>query len=49
MKAKEVTRQRIYLETMNDVMSSVGRKLITDENAAGILPLFDLKGAIKND
>lgn len=42
LKAPEVTRQRIYLETMNDVMQKVGRKLITDENAAGILPLFQL-------
>jgi membrane protease subunit HflK len=39
-KAKEVTRQRIYLETMSDVMQKVGRKLITDEKATGILPLF---------
>lgn len=42
-KAPEVTRQRIYLETMNEVMQQVGRKLITDEKASGILPLFDLK------
>ena len=41
-KARDVTRQRIYLETMNDVMQKVGRKLITDENATGILPLFQL-------
>jgi membrane protease subunit HflK len=41
-KAPEVTRQRIYLETMNDVLQKVGRKLITDEETAGILPLFDL-------
>ncbi len=40
IKAKDVTRQRIYLETMNDVMQNVGRKLITDETASGILPLF---------
>ncbi len=39
-RAKEVTRQRIYLETMNDIMQKVGRKLITDEEATGILPLF---------
>lgn len=42
MKAPEVTRQRIYLETMNDVLQKVGRKLITDEKSTGILPLFDL-------
>jgi len=42
LKAPEVTRQRIYLETMNDVLQKVGRKLITDEEATGILPLFQL-------
>jgi membrane protease subunit HflK len=42
MRAPEVTRQRIYLETMNDIMPKVGRKLITDDKSAGILPLFDL-------
>ena len=48
-KAKEVTRQRLYLETMNDVLSKVGRKLITDDQASGILPLFQLdKGGLSN-
>ena len=42
-KAKEVTHQRIYLETMNDVLQKVGRKLITDEEATGILPLFQFE------
>ena len=42
MRAPEVTRQRIYLETMNDILPKVGRKLITDDKSAGILPLFDL-------
>ncbi len=49
-KAKEVTRQRVYLETMNDVMQKVGRKLITDEKTSGILPLFNLgKEGLKNE
>jgi membrane protease subunit HflK len=49
-KAKEVTRQRIYLETMNDVLQKVGKKLITDEKASGILPLFNLsKEGFKNE
>lgn len=39
-KAPEVTRQRIYLETMGEVLPKVGRKLVTDEKANGILPLF---------
>ncbi len=41
-RAKEVTKQRMYLETMNDVLKKVGRKLISDKKATGILPLFDL-------
>jgi membrane protease subunit HflK len=41
-KAKAVTRQRIYLETMNKILGKVGRKLITDQEAKGILPLFNL-------
>lgn len=41
-KAKEVTKQRIYLETLNKVLSKVGHKLITDKKAAGILPLYQL-------
>ncbi|UCE79360.1 MAG: hypothetical protein JSV13_01640, partial [Nitrospiraceae bacterium] len=50
LKAPEVTRQRIYLETMNEVLQKVGRKLITDENSAGILPLFQLeKGGLKKE
>ncbi|NOY65265.1 MAG: FtsH protease activity modulator HflK [Nitrospirae bacterium] len=43
LKAKEVTYQRIYLETMNDILQKVGRKLITDNEATGILPLFQLE------
>jgi len=41
-KAPDVTRQRIYLETMSEILPKVGRKLITDEKTAGILPLFQL-------
>jgi membrane protease subunit HflK len=48
-RAREVTRQRLYLETLNEVMSKVGRKLITDDKASGILPLFNLdKGGLNN-
>ncbi|MDH3975738.1 MAG: FtsH protease activity modulator HflK [Deltaproteobacteria bacterium] len=48
MKAREVTRQRIYLETMNESLQKVGKKLITDDKATGILPLFQFdKGGVK--
>jgi|Deesub1362B_J571_1020462.scaffolds.fasta_scaffold00010_54 membrane protease subunit HflK len=43
VKAEEVTRQRIYLETMNDILQKVGRKLITDDEITGVLPLFQFK------
>jgi len=48
-RAKEVTKQRLYLETMSKILPKVGRKLILDEKATGILPLFQLdKGGLKN-
>jgi modulator of FtsH protease HflK len=41
-KAPAVTRKRIYLETMATLVPKVGRKLIVDEQAKGILPLLPL-------
>jgi modulator of FtsH protease HflK len=41
-KAPEVTRTRIYLETLSAVLPAAGKKLIFDEKAKGILPLFPL-------
>ena len=50
LRAKEVTRQRIYLETMNEILQKVGRKLITDEKTTGILPLFQFsQEGLKNE
>ncbi len=40
--APEVTRQRMYLETMEKVFSADGKKLILDESLKGMLPLLDL-------
>ncbi|HYR43778.1 MAG TPA: FtsH protease activity modulator HflK [Terriglobia bacterium] len=40
--APEVTRQRIYLETMQRVLPRVGGKVFLDKNAQGILPLLPL-------
>ena len=39
-KAPEVTRSRIYLETMSAVLPNAGKKLILDEKTKGILPMF---------
>jgi membrane protease subunit HflK len=41
-KAPEVTRQRLYLEGMADVLPKVGRKYVMDERLGGVLPLLDL-------
>jgi membrane protease subunit HflK len=41
-KSPEVTRSRIYLETMAAVLPAAGKKLIFDEKAKGILPMFPL-------
>jgi membrane protease subunit HflK len=41
-RAPEVTRKRIYIETMKEVLPGLGKKLITDRETTGILPLFKL-------
>jgi len=41
-KAPEVTRRRIYIETLQDVLPGLRSKIIIDEQARGILPFLDL-------
>ena len=41
-KAPEVTRRRIYLETLQTVIPQLGKKVIIDEDAQQILPLLPL-------
>jgi membrane protease subunit HflK len=41
-KAPEVTRKRIYLETMNEILPRVEQKIIVDNDLKGILPLLNL-------
>jgi len=45
-KAPEVTRRRIYIETLQDVMPHIGSKIIIDEQTQGILPLLNLESRI---
>ena len=42
--APEITRQRMYLETMERVFDSGGRKIILDEELKGLLPLMQIGG-----
>ena len=44
VKAPEVTKQRIYLETMSEIMPRIRNKVIVDENGANLLPLLNLNG-----
>jgi len=46
-KAPGVTRKRLYLETMATLLPKLGRKLLVDEKARGILPLLQLGGEKK--
>jgi modulator of FtsH protease HflK len=45
IKAPEVTRRRIYIETLQDVLPGIGAKIIVDQQTHGILPLLNLDGA----
>jgi membrane protease subunit HflK len=42
-KAPDVTRQRIYLETMGEVIPQMGAKIILDDQAKQFLPLMHLQ------
>lgn len=48
VKAPEVTRQRIYLETMAEVLPGLERKIILDEKAGGLVPLMSLDPGLKD-
>ncbi len=41
-KAPRVTRNRMYLETMNEILPRMGKKVILDEKQRGLLPLLNL-------
>jgi membrane protease subunit HflK len=46
IKAPEITRTRLYLETMGDVLPETGPKIIIDESLRQLLPILPLnKGA----
>jgi len=41
-KSKDVTRRRIYIETMKEILPLVGKKFIIDESQTNVLPLLPL-------
>ena len=42
IKAPEITRTRLYLETMGDVLPLMGQKIIVDESLRQLLPILPL-------
>lgn len=42
IKAPEVTKQRIYLETMESILPKIGNKIIVDEKGNNVLPLLNI-------
>jgi modulator of FtsH protease HflK len=42
LKAPEVTKRRLYLETMKEVLPKLGKKIVIDAEAQQILPLLQL-------
>ena len=43
VKAPEVTKKRIYLETMSKVLPQLGQKIITDKGGNNVLPLLQMQ------
>lgn len=43
IKAQEVTKTRIYLETMSRVLPKLGNKIITDDKGNNVLPLLQMQ------
>jgi membrane protease subunit HflK len=43
VKAPEVTKRRLYLETLEDILPRLGNKIITDQNGNSVLPLLQMQ------
>lgn len=44
IKAPEVTKRRIFLETMSKVLPQLGNVIVTDQDGGNVLPLLNLDG-----
>lgn len=49
IKAPEVTKKRIYYETMERILPNLGNKVIVDEKGNNVLPLLNLEGIKKSN
>lgn len=46
-KSPKVTRQRLYLETMGEVIPRAKSKIVLSDSGSGVLPLLNLEGGAK--
>lgn len=46
-KAPAVTRKRLYLETMTEILTKINRKVIADDKMKNLLPLLNLSEEVK--
>ncbi len=47
--AKEVTKRRMYIEAMMQLLKKIKEVYVVDENLKGIVPLLDLKKEVTNE
>jgi len=43
VKAPEVTKRRIYMETLETILPEIGNKIVTDQNGNSVLPLLQMQ------
>ncbi len=43
VKAPEVTKRRLYLETLEDILPKLGNKIVTDQNGNSVFPLLQMQ------
>ena len=43
IKAPEITKQRLYLETIENILPKIGNKIVTDQNGNNVLPLLQMQ------
>jgi len=43
IKAPEITKQRLYLETIENILPKIGNKVVTDQNGNSVLPLLQMQ------
>jgi membrane protease subunit HflK len=49
VKAPEITRTRLYLETMSEILPQTGQKIIVDESMRQLLPILPLSNKLEGE